>query len=223
MKYIFATTALASALAFGTFAAGNLAKAEDTNAPPCVGEQCPQGGGMKGGGEQMPGMKGSGEENQGGYKKRLRGTGQNNQVEDQSGDDQGMPRKKRLKAQGNDNDDVDVNVQGRVKVGRLLDDGKARWEAKGLGLHSCSSRDAGGTGVPIGVARPALRRPPPAILTPTSRSGAARGAASVTSWDRSPSAWPWRRSRSGTGPSSWPGRRSSSPWSSCFARRRPCP
>jgi len=84
MKYIFATTALASALAFGTFAAGNLAKAEDTNAPPCVGEQCPQGGGMKGGGEQMPGMKGSGEENQGGYKKRLRGTGQNNQVEDQS-------------------------------------------------------------------------------------------------------------------------------------------
>jgi len=118
MKYIFATTALASALAFGTFAAGNLAKAEDTNAPPCVGEQCPQGGGMKGGGEQMPGMKGSGEENQGGYKKRLRGTGQNNQVEDQSGDDQGMPRKKRLKAQGNDNDDVDVNVQGRVKVGQ---------------------------------------------------------------------------------------------------------
>src|SRR5690242_18499530 len=114
MKYIFATTALASALAFGTFAAGNLAKAEDTNAPPCVGEQCPQGGGMKSGGEQMPGMKGSGEENQGGYKKRLRGTGQNNQVEDQSGDDQGMPRKKRLKAQGNDNDDVDVNVQGRV-------------------------------------------------------------------------------------------------------------
>ena len=118
MKYIFATTALASALAFGTFAAGNLAKAEDTNAPPCVGEQCPQGGGMKGGGEQMPGMKGSGEENQGGYKKRLRGTGQNNQVEDQSGDDQGMPRKKRLKAQGNDNDDVDVNVQGRVNVGQ---------------------------------------------------------------------------------------------------------
>jgi len=118
MKYIFATTALASALAFGTFAAGNLAKAEDTNAPPCVGEQCPQGGGMKGGGEQMPGTKGSGEENQGGYKKRLRGTGQNNQVEDQSGDDQGMPRKKRLKAQGNDNDDVDVNVQGRVKVGQ---------------------------------------------------------------------------------------------------------
>ena len=118
MKYIFATTALASALAFGTFAAGNLAKAEDTNAPPCVGEQCPQGGGMKGGGEQMPGMKGSGEENQGGYKKRLRGTGQNNQVEDQSGDDQVMPRKKRLKAQGNDNDDVDVNVQGRVNVGQ---------------------------------------------------------------------------------------------------------
>ena len=118
MKYIFATTALASALAFGTFAAGNLAKAEDTNAPPCVGEQCPQGGGMKVGGEQMPGIKGSGEENQGGYKKRLRGTGQNNQVEDQSGDDQGMPRKKRLKAQGNDNDDVDVNVQGRVKVGQ---------------------------------------------------------------------------------------------------------
>jgi len=118
MKYIFATTALASALAFGTFAAGNLAKAEDTNAPPCVGEQCPQGGGMKSGGEQMPGMKGSGEENQGGYKKRLRGTGQNNQVEDQSGDDQVIPRKKRLKAQGNDNDDVDVNVQGRVKVGQ---------------------------------------------------------------------------------------------------------
>ena len=107
MRGIFTTTALASALLLGTLATATTGKAQDAQptTKECMGENCP-GGAMQGGGDQtVP-------------KKRMRPPQQNdqmqnNQVEDQSGG-QVMPRKKRMGSQQNN---TDVNVRTRTKVG----------------------------------------------------------------------------------------------------------
>ncbi len=114
MNKILTTTALASALAFGTFLAGNLAKAQDSGqSQPCVGYKCPGGGGQGTPGQRM---KGPSEENQVAPRKRMKGPGQNNQVEDQSGDQTMIKRKKRM--QGEPQNNENANVESRVRVGQ---------------------------------------------------------------------------------------------------------
>jgi hypothetical protein len=115
MRGIFTTTALASALLFGTLATATIGKAQDAQptTKECMGENCP-GGAMQGGSDQaVP------------NKKRMRpppqSDQQDGQAEDQSGD-QVMPRKKRMQSQ--QDTDVDVDVRTRTKVG----EGKWRYE-----------------------------------------------------------------------------------------------
>lgn len=136
MKHILTTTALASALVLGTFAGATIVKAQDAGAQECIGEQCPgAGGGMKGGGEGRK-MKAPGEDNQGVPGKRLRGSSQDSQVEDQSGD-QVIPRKKRVRAQqDNDNVDVDVDVRSRSRVS------EGKWRYDPDRHHRRRSKDA---------------------------------------------------------------------------------
>jgi hypothetical protein len=108
MKIIMTTTALVSALALGALVDSIAAKAQDAEPrmQECMGENCPQGGGMQGG------------EEQGVPSKRMRKPQPNAQTGDQGGD--AMPRKKRFRAQqSDDNDDVnvDVDVRSRTRVG----------------------------------------------------------------------------------------------------------
>lgn len=108
MKAFLTTTALAAAVAVGSFA-GTAVRAQDNQ--PCVGEQCPGGKGGPSPGQMMP-------------KKRMNVPEQNNQNNEmqggqkmpqgsQTGDqtnDQVMPRKKRVQnAQPNDNNNMNAN------------------------------------------------------------------------------------------------------------------
>jgi len=132
MRNILTTTALASALAFGTMMTAGISLAQDSSSgnKPCVGENCP-----------APDMQNS---DQGTTKKRLKGVDQNNQGSNESTDqtlprkkkaqgmdqtqeqagDQTMPRKKkRIGSQQNNDTDVNVNVD----VGSQSRVGNANW------------------------------------------------------------------------------------------------
>lgn len=119
MKRFLTTTALATAFILGTLAAGSV-RAQDAQAPgqECVGEQCP-GGAMGGKNEVAP--------EQAVPRKRLKAPEQNDQMQgnrkmregNQSDDqnDQAMPRKKRVQS-GQQDDDVDVKTRVRVGEGK---------------------------------------------------------------------------------------------------------
>lgn len=127
MRNFLMTTALASAFTLAAFAASSMVRAQDN--PPgggqdCIGDQCPgQGGGQKQY-RKMPGTNQMDDQSGDQVMPRKKRMGSQPDVDQDQPGDQVMPRKKRIGSQQQD-DDVDVNVRGRVQAG----EGKWRFDS----------------------------------------------------------------------------------------------
>ena len=114
MKSILMTTALGSAIVFGSMLGAGLASAQDAtnSAQPCVGESCPKPEMKKAPGQDDM-NQGDMNQNQGGSKKR-KNVDQSNQMNDQTEGTSDGTTKRKKKTQNSQNTDVDVDVDVRT-------------------------------------------------------------------------------------------------------------